>query len=94
MSSKELTVSSDESSTIDVGCEPMPSPIHPWGDMNVQDIPLEIVDHFSDSETEIVITNVSNKPSVIFKPLTYEDHKFAAVKFNLVIRERKSLSGI
>ena len=40
VSSKELPVSSDESSTIDVGCEPMPSPINPWGDMNVNEIPL------------------------------------------------------
>ena len=88
MSSKELPVSSDESSTIDVGCEPMPSPINPWGDMNVDDIPLKIVDHFSDSETDIVITDVSKKPSVIFNPLTYEDHKFATMKFNLVISEK------
>ena len=38
--SKELPLSSDESSTIDVGSEID----NPWGNMDVNDIPIEIVD--------------------------------------------------
>ena len=48
ISSKEMPLSSDDSSTIDVGTEQVPSPINPWGDMNVNNIPIEIVDCFSD----------------------------------------------
>ena len=88
ISSKELPVSSDESSTMDVGYKPMPSPINPWGDMNVDEIPLEIVDHFSDSEQEVIITDVIKKASVTFRPLSCDDRKIVAMKFSLVISEK------
>ena len=54
ISSKELPMSSDDSSTctIDVGTEAL-SPMNLWGDMDVQDILIEIVDHFSDSKVSI-----------------------------------------
>ena len=65
----------------------MPSPINPWGDMNVDEIPLEIVDHFSNSEQEVIITDVIQKASVAFKLLSFDDRKIAAMKFNLVISE-------
>ena len=88
ISSKELPVSSDESSTIYVGYEQMPSPINPWGNMNVDKIPLEIVDHFSNSEHDVIITDVIKKASVIFNPLSGDDRKITAMKFNLVICEK------
>ena len=74
ISSKELPVSSDESSTctIDVGTESL-SPVNPWGDMDVQDIPIEIVDHFSDSEDSIQVFNSTQKSKIYFNPLTDED---------------------
>ena len=74
ISSKELLMSSDESSTctIDVGTESL-SPVNPWGDMDVQDIPIEIVDHFSDSEDSIQVFDSTQKSKVYFNPLTDED---------------------
>ena len=56
--------------------------------MNVDEIPLKIVDHFSDSEHDMIITDVIKKASVIFNPLSGDDRKIAAMKFNLVIHEK------
>ena len=74
ISSKELPMSSDESSTciIDVGTEAL-SPMNPLGDMDIQDIPIEIVDHFSDSEDSIQVFDSTQKCKVYFNPLTDED---------------------
>ena len=85
ISSKELPVSSDESSTIDVGTEAPPSPINPWGEMDVNKIPIEIVDHFSDMEEDVIISESSSKECIHFNPLTDYERKVAALKFNLVI---------
>ena len=53
VSSKELPLSSDESSTIDVGSEIVTDEIsNPWGDMEVDDIPIEIVDNLNFSEDD------------------------------------------
>ena len=87
ISSKELQMSSDDSSTtstIDVGIESV-APVNPWGDMDVKDIPIEIVDHFSDSEDSVQVYDSTPKTQVIFKPLTDDDRQIAALKFNLVI---------
>ena len=89
ISSKELPVLSDDSSTIDVSIdEAPPSPINPWGNMNVNDIPIEIIDDFSDTKHKMLITDVTKKPSMYFKPLNDEDWKITAMKFNLVISEK------
>ena len=85
ISSKEMPLSSDDSSTIDVGTEKVPSPIKPWGDMNVKNIPIEIVDCFSIMEDEIGVTEVSKGPKILFNPLNDEEQWVAAMKFNLVI---------
>ena len=68
--------------------EQLPSPINPWGNMKVDEIPLNIVDHFSDSEHDVIVTDVIKKASVIFNPLSGDDRKIAAMKFNLVICEK------
>ena len=73
ISSKEMPLSSDDSSTIDVGTEKVPSPINPWGDMNVKNIPIEIVDCFSDMEDEIGVTEVSKGLKILFNPLNDEE---------------------
>ena len=67
ISSKELPMSSDDSSTctIDVGTEAL-SPVNLWGDMDIQDIPIEIVDHFSDSEDSIQVFDSTQKSKVYF----------------------------
>ena len=86
ISSKELPVSSDESSSIDVGSEG-PSRVNPWGVMDVQDIPIEIVDHLSDMECDedAVIVHSTDKTPLYFKSMHDDDRKIAALKFNLVI---------
>ena len=87
ISSKELQMSSDDSSTtstIDVSIESA-VPVNPWGDMDVKDIPIEIIDHFSNSEDSVQVYDSTPKTQVIFKPLTDDDRQIAALKFNLVI---------
>ena len=88
-------MTSDESSTIDVGTEcsqPNAGTRNPWGDMDINDIPIEIVDDLifsGDEETtftdELDIIKNSKAPPVMFNPLTLEDCQIAALKFSLVI---------
>ena len=98
VSSKELPMSSDESSTIDVGTEfsqpnsPYSGVRNPWGDMDINDIPIEIVDDliFSGDEEsmftdELDIIKKSKAPPIMFNPLTVDDHQIATLKFSLVI---------
>ena len=61
------------------------SPVNPWGDMDVQDVSIEIVDHFSESEDSVHVVDSMDKPPVYFKPLTDEDRQICALKFNMVI---------
>lgn len=63
----------------------VPSPVNPWGDMDICDIPIEIVDHFSDMEDEVCITESTKKSIIYFKPLNDDDRRIVAMKFNLVI---------
>ena len=82
VSSKELLMSSDESSTIDVGTEcsqPNAGTRNPWGDMDINDVPIEIVDDLifsGDEETtftdELDIIKKSKAPPVMFNLLTLE----------------------
>ena len=84
VSSKELPMSSDESSTIGVGTEcsqPNAGARNPWGDMDINDVPIEIVDDLifsGDEETtftdELDIIKKSKAPPVMFNLLTLEDH--------------------
>ena len=88
ISSKELPVLSDKSSAIDMGNEykaDVPSPINLWDGIDIKDIPIEIVDHFSDMEEDFQITDVTKRSRVYFQPLSDDDRKVAAMKFNLVI---------
>ena len=85
--------SSDESSTIDVGTDEIISGAgkmnkNPWGDMDARDIPIEIVDdlHEIDSDSDdIVVYESTPSSSFVFNPLSDEDRRIAAMKFNLVI---------
>ena len=89
ISSKELLMSSDDSSTctIDVGTEAL-SPVNLWEDMDIQDIPIEIVDHFSDTEDSVQVFASTQKSKVYFNPLTDDDRWISAMKFNLVINAK------
>ena len=86
ISGKELHMSSDDSSTctINVSTEAL-SPVNPWGNMDIQDIPIEIVDHFSDLEESVHVVDSMHKSLFSFKPLTDEDRQICALEFNLVI---------
>ena len=85
--------SSDESSTIDVGTDEIisgagKSNTNPWGDMDVKDIPIEIVNdlHEHDSNRDdTVMYELTPSSSFVFHPLCDEDRRIAAMKFNLVI---------
>ena len=50
MSSKEMPPSSDESETIEFGSEIN----HPFRDINVDDIPIEIVDDLLDTQYDVI----------------------------------------
>ena len=86
ISNTEMPLSSDESSTIDVGIEIQPK--NPFGDIDVDMIPIEIVDNLNDTTItaiEEIITSVDDAPLCLYNPLTDEDHIIAALKFSLVI---------
>ena len=84
MSSKEMAPSSNESKTIGVGGTECNS--NPFGDMNVEDIPIEIVDDFNDlTGDEVMVTEVEEPPVCVFSPLSDEDCVCVALKFSLVI---------
>ena len=77
-------MSSDESSNIDVGSEID----NPWGNMDVNDIPIEIVDNLNFSEDdEPEITKDYKGCDILFEPLNDHECRVVALKFNLVINE-------
>ena len=96
VSSKELPMSSDESSTIDVSTDlstpkSPSSPItNPWGDMDIDDIPIQLVDDLifsgdEESSEGLQIIKNSKAPPIVYNPLTTDERRVAAHKFNLVI---------
>ena len=94
ISSKELPHSSDESSTIDAGTDEIifgagKLNTNPWCDMDVKDIPIEIVNdlHEHDSNRDdTVMYELTPSSSFVFNPLCDEDRRIAVMKFNLVIK--------
>ena len=61
VSSQEMALSSDESETIDVDTEEIPS--NPFSNMNVDDIPIEIVDDLNDlSDDDVTVTATEPPP--------------------------------
>ena len=87
MSSQEMPLSSDESKTIDVGGTECNN--NPFGDMNVEDIPIEIVDDLNNlTGDEVIVTEVEEPPICLFSPLLDEDHVCTALKFSLVINPK------
>ena len=85
MSSQEMPPSSDESKTVDVVGFDVSK--NPFGDMNVEDIPIQIVDDLNDltGDDDVKVTEVQAPPVCLFCPLSDEDHVCAAMKFSLVI---------
>ena len=89
MSSCEMPVSSDESETIDVVNDRINDRnINPWGDIPVDDIPIEIVDNLhndTDGDSSCDLIDVQTPPPMVFNPLMDEEGKLAGVKFFLVL---------
>ena len=87
MSSQEMPPSSDESKTIDVGGAECSN--NPFGDMNVEDIPIEIVDDLNDlTGDEVMVTEVEEPPICLFSPLSDEDCVCVELKFSFVINPK------
>ena len=80
-SSQEMPLSSDDSETIDVELD---NPRNPFGDMDVNDIPIEIVDNLND-ESNVTVTKVDPPPVCLFTPISDQDCVKATLKFSLVI---------
>ena len=82
-----MAPSSDKSETIDVGTEEIPN--NPFSDMNVDEIPIEIVDDLNDvSDVDVTVTTVEVPPVCVFTPLNDEECVIAALKFSLVINPK------
>ena len=79
--------SSDKSENIDVGTEDFQS--NPFGDMKLDDIPIEIVDDLNDvSDVDVTVTTVKAPPVCVFSPRNDEECIIAALKFSLVINPK------
>ena len=79
ISSKDgaCSVTSEESSLIDVGVD------NPWGNMDVNDIPMEVVSDPIASDNELIIgTDICIEK---FEPLTDSNRRRIAMKFNFCV---------
>ena len=84
----EMPMFSDESATIDVTSTSDQVFNNPWGTMDVNDIPIEIVSDLNDTQDDVksvAIDGVEKAPLTYFHQLTDADHKLAGLKFSLVI---------
>ena len=87
VSSQEMPPSSVKSETIDVGTEDFQR--NPFSEMNINDIPIEIVDDLNDvSDVDVMVTTVEAPPVCIFSPLNDEECVIAALKFSLVVNPK------
>ena len=82
VSSQEMPLSSDDSETIDV--VGLDNPRNPFSDMDVNDIPIEIVDNLND-KSDVTVTKVDPPPVCLFTPISDQDCVKAALKFSFVI---------
>ena len=71
------SVTSEESSLIDVGVD------NPWGNMDVNDIPMEVVSDPIASDNELIIG--TDKCIEKFEPLSNSNRKRIAMKFNFCV---------
>ena len=84
-----MPLSSDDSKTIDVGTENFVDfTRNPWGDLDVNEIPIEIVEDLhetGDSELTITLQEKSEEPRYL--PLNEEDHRIVGLKFGLTFNK-------
>ena len=96
MSSTEMPFSSDDSFSLDVSKYDKDN--NPWGEMDVNQIPIEIVDQKVDLDSgDVEITGENKGKEVRFLPLNHLEWKSAALKFSLILNPRDHIvqySGI
>ena len=92
MSSTEMSFSSDHSFSLDVGKYAHvvdEGDKNPWGEMDVNQIPIEIIDQRIDSDcSDVVITSECKGKQVRFLPLNEVECKSVALKFSLILNHR------
>ena len=63
--------------------------LNPWGDMNVNDIPLDIetdTDTDSSTKSEPITVKTEKPPDVVFSPLSISEHLNSAKRFYIKLR--------
>ena len=93
MQSNDTPFSSDES-VLDVGVDDnvQDKIVNPWGDMNVDDILLDIdidIDTDSSTTSEPIIVKPEKAPDIIFSPLSNTECLNSAKKFYIKLRPSK-----
>ena len=92
MQSNDTPFSSDES-VLDVAVDynVRDKIFNPWGDMNVNDIPLDITDTDTDSSTtsELMVVKTDQTPEVIFSPLSNIEHLNSTRNFHIKLKPSK-----
>ena len=92
VSSTEMPLSSDDSETIDVSNERADSVLTPWGDLNVDEIPLEIVDDLHQTgNSDLTIVGEESKNEHQFIPHNNNDQKQLGLKFGLALNNTNHL---
>ena len=92
MLSTEMPFSSDDSFSLDVGKYAHvidEGDKNPWGEMDMNQVPIEIIDQRIDSDcSDVVITSECKGKQVRFLPLNKVQHKSMALKFSLILNHR------
>ena len=90
--STEMPLSSDDSETIDVGSGRVEHALNPWGDLNVDEIPIEIVDDLHQTgESDLTIVGEESQKEQQFRPLNIDDHKQVGLIFGLALNNTDHL---
>ena len=88
MQSNDTPFSSDES-VLDGGVDDnvQDKIVNPWGDMHVDDIPLDIdIDTDSSTTSEPIVVKTEKAPDIIFSPLSNTERLNSAKKFYIKLR--------
>ena len=92
VSSTEMPLSFDDSETIDVGNERVDHVLNLWGDLNVDEIPIEIVDDLHQTgDSDLTIVGEENQKEHKFILLNNDDCKQVGLKFGLALNNTNHL---
>ena len=90
--STEMPLSSDDSETIDVGSDRVEHALNPWGDLNVDEIPIEIVDDLHQTgDSDLTIVGEESQKEQQFSLLNNDNHKQVGLKFGLALNNSDHL---